>query len=232
MPRYARAVVAGCAHHITQRGNHRARVFESDDDRHVYLALVKASTQDCGVTLLGYCLMPNHVHWIATPESEDALAAAFGRAHQRYSLYFQARQGMTGHLWQNRYYSCPLSTGHLLAAMRYVEQNPVRAGFAGGAEHYSWSSAVAHLTGWDERGLLDVAAWTAMCPPAEWRDTLAVATDSLVRDELERCTYTGRPCGGDSFRAAVGMHLRRDLTLRRPGRPRKRDVLAAKMGNC
>ena len=90
IPRYRRVVVADFAHHVPQRGNQRAIVFGSDQDRSVYLNLVKRNARDCGVSVLGYALMLNHVRWIVTPHSEEALAEAFGRTHYRYSHCFQA----------------------------------------------------------------------------------------------------------------------------------------------
>ncbi|RPI18908.1 MAG: transposase, partial [Acidobacteriales bacterium] len=123
MPRYRRIVVVDCAHHVTQRGNHRGVVFDSEEDREIYLDLVKENASQCRLSILGYSLMPNHVHWIVTPHREDSLAAGFGRAHYRYSQYFQARRRTTGHLWQNRFYSCALSQDHLVRAMQNEELN-------------------------------------------------------------------------------------------------------------
>ena len=136
MPRHRRIVVAACAHHVTQRGNQRTVVFGLDQDRS-HLNLVKRSARDCGVSVLGFALMPNPVHWIVTPHSEEALAEAFGRTHYRYSHYFQAQRATTGHLWQNRFCSCRLGCAPLVVAMRCVEQNPARARFVETAEGYA-----------------------------------------------------------------------------------------------
>ena len=67
--------------------------------------------------------MVNPVHLIVIPTREKALARAIGRTHWRYSQYVNHRHGRSGHLWQNRFYSCPLGPGHLHRAMRYVERN-------------------------------------------------------------------------------------------------------------
>lgn len=72
MPRLARAVAVGCAHHITQRGNNRQDVFFVDDDRFVYLELLKEQAEKYGLEIQGYCLMSNHVHLVAVPNSEQA----------------------------------------------------------------------------------------------------------------------------------------------------------------
>ena len=124
----ARVVAAGVPHHITQRGNNRQDVFLLDDDRRFYLETLRERSQRHGVTLLGYCLMTNHVHLVAIPERPDSLARALGQSHSCYAQRFNRRYGRTGHLWQNRFYSCPLGRTHLLRALLYVDLNPLRAG--------------------------------------------------------------------------------------------------------
>ena len=79
---------------------------------------------------MGHCLMPNHVHLIAVPDSEGGLRLALGEAHRRYTRAVNLRQGWIGHLWQGRFASCALDNTHLVAAARYVELNPVRAKLA------------------------------------------------------------------------------------------------------
>ena len=91
--------------------------------------------------------MPNHVHLIAVPESEDGLRRGIGEAHRRYSRMINFREGWKGHLWQGRFSSFPMDEGYLLAATRYIEMNPVRAHLADTPEGWPWSSARAHLAG-------------------------------------------------------------------------------------
>lgn len=74
MPRTARIVVPGIPHHMTQRGNNRQTVFFLDDDYRAYLCILAERTKKYGVEILGYCFMTNHVHLVAVPENEDALA--------------------------------------------------------------------------------------------------------------------------------------------------------------
>ena len=152
MARMARVVAAGVPHHITQRGNNRQDIFLLDDDRRFYLDTLRERSQRYGVTLLGYCLMTNHVHLVAIPERPDSLARALGQSHSRYAQRFNRRYGRSGHLWQNRFYSCPLGRTHLVRALLYGDLNPVRAGLVGRAEEYPWSSARAHLDGVGVRG--------------------------------------------------------------------------------
>ena len=141
MARFARVVAPGCWHHVTQRGNRRQTVFFSDDDRAVYLRLLGLECGRHGVRIAGYCLLSNHVHVVAIPSAEDSMAKAFGRAHVGYARWLNVRRGETGHVWQNRYFSCPLDERHRWEALRYVELNPVRAGLVKEASEYRWSSA-------------------------------------------------------------------------------------------
>ena len=103
--------------------------------------------------------------------------------------------------------------------MRYVEQNPVRAGFVKAAEDSPWTSARAHVTGWDVPGLLDLAAWEEICAREEWQKVLQAAAAREERWALERATYGGKPFGGPSFRVRLERRVGRDLTLRGRGRP-------------
>jgi len=147
MPRNARIVAPGFPHHITQRGNYRQKVFENDADRKKYLALIKEYSGKYGLKIWAYCLMVNHVHFIAVPSSADSLSKTLRQANTFYSAYFNRKMEQTGHLWQGRYYSCVLDEPHLVTAVRYVENNPVRAGLVSKAEDYLWSSAAGHVYG-------------------------------------------------------------------------------------
>ena len=134
MARLPRVVVVDVPHHVTQRGNNRQVIFSTDADRVTYLELLREYTQLYGLSLLGFCLMSNHVHLIALPQTPMALAHSLKQAHGRYASYWNARQRSTGHVWQGRFYSCPLDESHLWAALRYVELNPVRAGGKAGTD--------------------------------------------------------------------------------------------------
>ena len=87
----------------------------------------------CGVhqvAVWAYCLMPNHIHLIAVPQSADGLGRAIGEVHRRYTRMVNFREGWRGHLWQGRFASFVLDEPYLLTAARYVELNPVRAGWS------------------------------------------------------------------------------------------------------
>jgi putative transposase len=144
MPRRPRIVQAGVPHHVTQRGNRRDQVFFGDADRLAYLDWLRQYTGEHAVDVLAYCLMPNHVHLIVVPSTSDGLRRALQPLHARYAQRVNRCRGLVGHLWQGRFYSAAMDATHLWVAIRYVEQNPVRAGLAEAAERYRWSSARAH----------------------------------------------------------------------------------------
>ena len=159
MPRLARTVAVGCAHHITQRGNNRQDVFFVDDDRRVYLELLGEQAEKYGLQIEGYCLMSNHVHLVAVPKAEEALAKAVGRTHFRYTQYINRFHKRNGHLWQGRFYSCALDTRHFWLALKYIERNPVRVRLCRKPWRYEWSSAAAHV---DERELKECGTFSRL----------------------------------------------------------------------
>jgi putative transposase len=188
------------AYHVTQRGSNRQRVFFSPMDYRMYLSLVGEQLEDAGVSVLAYCLMTNHVHWIVVPSRPDSLAVLFRRVHGRYSQYLNTRRRRTGHLWQSRYFSCPLSDTHLWSAVRYVEQNPCRAQMIVRPEDYRWSSAGAHLLGTAEQSkLIDQEFWRLGGGTEGWKQLHASADSPAEIQLLRRCTYSGRPFGSEEF---------------------------------
>src|SRR6185437_4789821 len=124
MARLARVVAVDVPHHVPQRGNRREYILSSDAERMVYLDLLRQAVQLYPLSLIGYCLMSNHVHLIVIPHEADALALAFKRAHGQYASYWNASHASSGHAWQGRFYSCPLDPVHLWEALRYAELNP------------------------------------------------------------------------------------------------------------
>lgn len=214
-------MVPGVLHHVSQRGNNRQGVFLTDRDREFYLGLLRRRSRQHGLEVLGYCLMTNHIHLLVRPQSPESLAQVLGRAHFVYAQRFNTEHSRSGHLWQARFYSCPAEEVALLAIMRYVEQNPVRAGIVTHAWEYPWSSAAVHVGRRKDSGLIDTESWAAQTTAAEWR-TLLQETEDLNRvAEIRHRTMTGRPLGNQEFVTEVEARLDRQLTCRPPGRPRK-----------
>jgi putative transposase len=221
-----RAVLPDVAHHLTQRGVGQQPTFFSDADCRVYLRLVDANAARSGVSLLGYCLMSNHVHWIVIPAGADSLTKAFGEAHNRYAHYANAVLERHGHFWQNRFFSCPMDEAHLWTALRYIERNPIRAGLVGAAEDWPWSSARCHTGRRPAPSWLSMSAWQERFTIGEWRIMLAAETVAAADLELRRSTYSGRPLGSAEFIQRGEQVLGRPLEPRKRGRPRQQQPAA------
>ena len=121
MARNARCIWPGLAYHVTQRGSNHQTVFFSNSDRHHYLALLRENLTDCDTRVLAFCLMSNHMHLVLVPGQADSLAVLLRRVHGRYAQYLNVKKQRSGHLWQNRFFSCPLSESHLARVLRYVK---------------------------------------------------------------------------------------------------------------
>ena len=222
MPRLARVVIPGCPHHVTQRGNNRQDVFLADDDRRAYLDILREQSRLYGLDLLGYCLMSNHVHLLAVPRREDSLAKAVGRSHWLYAQYLNRLHRRSGHLWQNRFYSCPTDEEHSLLALAYIERNPVRAKLVRQAGGYPWSSAAAHLHGRDSSdGLLHPESFGRLPPAEEWAGFLQLPEEPESLTRIRQSLNRGRPLANDSFISKVESTLGFRLRALPVGRPKK-----------
>jgi putative transposase len=221
MPRISRIVGVGLPHHITQRGNYKQDVFESDFDRDIYLKWVNEYTRKYGVSVVAYCLMRNHVHFVAVPKSPDSLGRAFRCAHMRYSLYFNSKHGLNGHLWQGRFYSCVLGGGHFLNACVYVERNPVRAGLVETPTGWAWSSARAHCSGQADSSRLEVGKIWDMSEVSamEWENLISGPENDVDLNEIRLSTQLGRPLGDKLFVSQLERNMGRRLHALPIGRP-------------
>lgn len=212
MARIARVVAPGLPHHVVQRGVRRMDIFFSDDDRLAYLKLLAEQGERFGVHYLAWCLMGNHAHLIAIPEQESSLARGIGEAHRRYTRHINFREGWRGYLFQGRFHSFPLDGDYLLAAVRYVLRNPVRAGLVDQPWDYFWSSARWHV---------ELESEDPLAMPSEMLDDIEDWAEFLVGDEnrladIRKHTRTGRPLGSESFIEHLEVLTGRSL------RPRKR----------
>jgi len=163
--------------------------------------------------------MTNHVHFIAIPRAKESLARVLGQAHSQYSVEQNRERHRVGHLWHNRFFSCTLEPAHLLAAMRYVDLNPVRAGISEQPWDWRWSSARAHVSSQTQDELLAwpwldwmeearLGSWSY----SDWKASLLVASRPDELDQMRRATTLGEPLGSDEFlkdlEAKAGRRLR------------------------
>ena len=227
MARFARIVAAGFPHHVTQRGNARRFILETDAERNVYLSLLEEGLERYGVELIGYCLMSNHVHLLVVPRKEDGLARSLKLTHGRFAGYWNAANRSSGHVWQGRYYSCPLDEAHLCEALRYAELNPVRARLVARAEDWPWSSTPVHcgLAAANPRLAMDM--WRSRWGAEQWRAYLETQANESSIKAIRDSTLGGRPLGSPEFTRALGREAHRPLTVQNRG-PKKHAETASK----
>jgi len=219
MARIARAVAPGIPHHITQRGNRRLQTFFNNDDYQFYLEVMSEWCKKLHVDIWAYCLMPNHVHLIAVPETKDGLKKAIGEAHRRYTRHINSREGWCGDLWQGRFSSFIMDQRYLLTCTRYVELNPIRSGLATKPEEWPWSSARAHITG-DNDILVNSKSLLKMVNKP-WKDFLLLNDLNHNKTLFRKHERTGRPLGENSFIEKIESLLDRKLKPQKPG-PKKK----------
>ena len=215
MARLARAIFPGLPHHVTQRGNGRARTFFDEADYALYLHLLGEHCRAASVEVWAWVLMPNHVHLILVPADSDGLRRALAAVHRRYAGHVHARLRRSGHFWQGRFGCVAMDEAHLGAALRYVALNPVRARLAADPRGWGWSSVHAHLDGADD-GVTARAPVLERYPDfAAW---IAAGEDEALSLRLKRAETVGRPIGSEAFIAALERQTGRDLLPAKRGR--------------
>jgi putative transposase len=217
MPRAARFVLPNAPHHVTQRGNRRQQTFFSDGDYLTYLMLAREACAKAGVEIWSYCLMPNHVHLIAVPQTTESLAVAIGEIHQRYTRHINRRERWTGYLWQGRFSSFAMDPDYLVQCARYVGLNPVRAGLTLRASEWSWSSVNAHLKRQD-----DILVRVEPLLRAIGQDMTRFFEVDVAEEgarKLRRAAQLGKPLGASQWVKALEASYGLTLEGRERGRP-------------
>lgn len=227
MARLPRLILPGQPHHVVLRGNNRQAIFFSDLDRQHLLTIIGDVATLYGVSIHAYVLMDNHFHLLATPPSADALSRMMQALGRRYVGWFNARHQRTGTLWEGRF-RAGLIEGerHLLACMRYIELNPVRAGLCQRPEDWTWSSAAHHL-GLGRQPIVTEHPlyWLMGNTPFEREHAYREFMDQGVAPQ-ELLTFTeavlrGRPVASDAFLKPLAEAHARVIERRPRGRPRK-----------
>lgn len=194
------------------------QVFFCEDDYEAYRRLLREQVRLRRVSILEYCLMPNHIHLVAVPEDRGGLARALAETHRRYAQRTNFCHGWRGHLWQERFWSFPMDDVSLRAVARYVLLNPVRAGLVRRAEEWPFSSARVHLQGGDD---LLVDGLNLDVKIGDWKSLLGEAGEDGSLATVRSHSANGRPLGSESYVSWVETLLGRRVLPGRPGRPRK-----------
>ncbi len=227
MPRKPRFYLPGVPAHVVQRGNNRQAVFFSDGDYKTYLGWLDEACERHGCVLHAYVLMTNHVHLLLTPEKRDSISRVIQFVGRKYVTYINHLYGRSGTLWEGRHKGNVIEdSAYLLACMRYIELNPVRAGMTETPGEYRWSSYRDNAFGkgsglvtrhrlYMELGNADEARQHA------YRELFSNALDANQLHQLRAAVQTGTPLGNDRFREQIERTTGVRAGQLRRGRPAK-----------
>ncbi|MHB8157253.1 MAG: transposase [Desulfocucumaceae bacterium] len=136
MPRHARVFSQKQVYHVMLRGNDRQNIFIDDEDKKRIVDILIEKKNDSLYYIYAFCVMDNHIHLIIK-EGADSLSRAIKRIAISYALYFNKKYKRIGHVFQDRYKSENIEDDrYLLSAIRYVHQNPLKAGLSSIDEYY------------------------------------------------------------------------------------------------
>lgn len=139
MPRTTRQVSITHTYHVMLRGNEKKKIFIDAQDKSVFTNILYNKKKDNDFCLYAYCIMDNHVH-LVIKELETSISRIMKRIGTSYAIYFNKKYNRVGHVFQDRYKSEVIEDDrYLLSVIRYVHNNPVKAGICK-VQEYRWSS--------------------------------------------------------------------------------------------
>jgi putative transposase len=211
---------------VINRGNNRQKVFGGEGDYRAFLQAIADLKERKPFFLYGYCLMTNHIHLLIRPR-EVSISRIVQSLLVSHTQRYHRQHRSSGHVWQGRFKSPVIQDDdHLLAVLRYLEANPLRAKMVERAGDYRWSSFAAHGDGRADPLLDPIPAYEALGrgPALRRRRWTAYVHQTPDADELSairRSNETGLPYGESSWVKRLSKRLKLDLIIRPRGRPRK-----------
>ncbi len=220
MSRIARIIIPGWPYHVVHRGNNKQPIFLDEEDKQRYIRLVRIYKKKWDCKILGYSLMPNHVHLLIIPSENPSLAKAMQGISLCFTQEFNRKYKRTGRLWEARYFSSVIDKDHYLwAVVHYVDWNSVRAGIVKRPEDYHWSSARMHILG-TEDPLVDPRDLEEFGEINQYRNYIENAETERDIGIIKKMTRKGLPIGNFEFQEVIESKTNRKL-IRKMGRPQK-----------
>ena len=218
MPRRLCRGMAGAAFHVLNRAAKRFRLFESPGDFDAFVRVLDEAQIRSGISLLAYCVMPNHFHLVVQPTKDDQLSAFMAWLQMTHSKRWLAFRALTGHgvVYQGRFKAFPIQTdGHFLTVCRYVERNPLRAGLVRQAEDWRWSSLGQRVRNCHGPTL---HTWPIL-PPSNWTELVNIPSTEPELAAIRAALARSVPYGAEEWRNRLTTN---GVGPRRPrGRPRR-----------
>jgi putative transposase len=225
MARLPRLIVPDQVHHVIQRGHDGQSAFREAEDYLFFLHCLRDAAKRFQVAIHAYALMPDQVQLLVTPIDETGLARMMQWVGRHYVPYFNHKYQRSGTLWQGRYRASVIeAVQYLMLSSRFIELYPVRAGLAGQATDYPWTSYMHHV-GAHPDGLITEHAlyWALGNTPFEREAAYrALAEQALTAQqiaELEQAVPKGWALGSPSFKTALEKRGGRRVQPVKRGRP-------------
>jgi len=226
MARLRRLSIAGFTQHVIQRGNNRLPCFFGSDDYEQYLEYLSDTLEKQGVMLHSYCLMPNHVHLLMTPETIDGISRVLQDLGRRYVRYINYKYRRTGTLWEGRYHSCLIENGfYILDCYRYIEMNPVRNAIVKSTQHYKWSSFNCNGLNKPDCFIVPHAEYLKFGKDLKnrcyaYKDLIDIELQTDRLRKIQEATQSNRIYGSNDFINWVERELSVKVRKKKAGRPR------------
>ena len=218
MPRIARGFCDGLIYHVLNRGNGRQQVFHKDGDYRGFIGLMEKAKTSHQVKVLAFCLMPSHFHFLLQPQAAGDLSKWMQWLMTSHVRRYHRHYGTSGHVWQGRYKSFIVQEdGHLLAVVRYIEGNPVRARLVESAKRWAWSSHGERISGMSGR----VLSALPLTLPINWTECVDTALTGKEIEKMRRSVNRQAPYGREGWMQKLCTDLGLEATIRERGRPRK-----------
>jgi REP-associated tyrosine transposase len=227
MARIRRLFIKNISQHIVQRGNNQLPCFFGSEDYEQYLDFLNDALEKYDVFLHAYCLMPNHIHTLMTPETVGGISRVFQDLGRRYVRYINFKYGRTGTLWGGRYHSCLVeSEKHLLDCYRYIELNPVRNKIVEHPQEYKWSSYLYNALGISDFNLIPHNEYLKL-GLSKYKRCLAYKElfQSNMNDDflksIREATQSNRVLGSEKFTYWLEKELSITVRKKKVGRPKR-----------
>jgi putative transposase len=219
VPRPPRQIFAGQCYHIINRANRKAEVFHEPADYFAFIQLMAKAQEKIELSIFAAELMPNHVHLVVQPAANEDIARWMQWLFTTHARHYHAKYGSSGHVWQGRYKHFAVQDDHyLIALLRYVERNALRAKLVNRAEDWRWGSL--HWRG--QRNPVIELTSPPLPLPQGWCEFVNQPQTAVELDAIRTCVNRQRPFGDPEWIARVANAAGLKQTLGAVGRPRKK----------
>ncbi len=215
MPRLPRIVAGNNVYHIVNRAIGKLSIFNSFDDFNLFISCVKEAQLKLDMRILAYCIMPNHWHLLLYPKNDSDISLFMHQltnAHTR-KFHLKTQTVGTGPLYQGRYFSSLVNTdNYVLAVIKYIEQNPLRARLVLRVEDWQWSSARLRLTNINPHAPIITDAPISL--PSNYHEWVNILEND-VNENVRKSIQKGIPFGSDVWVENMRFMQKRTVEERR-----------------